>query len=455
MYVSIIAYLALVLLVPLSAVIYAILRPPAATAAVFLTAILFLPEGVSFDAPALPPFDKHAIAGLCALAGTLLTASGALRRARPGRGVDWFATLLLLGLVGTSVTNGDPLSYGNTYLPALSLYDAFSQAVRLGLHWIIPFFLGRALYRDADDLRDLMVVVVIAALLYLPLVVIELRLSPQLHRTVYGFHQHDFVQTVRSGGGFRPMVFMRHGLALAMFLLTATLFAAALARSRTPLLSMPAGPVAGVLGLILLLCKSLGALVYALALLPVLVVARARLQTRLAVLLAVLVVAYPVLRITDVFPTDTLVDAAARLNQQRADSLAFRFYNEDQLVEKALERNVFGWGSFGRNRIYNDWGSDVSVTDGHWIIALGGGGAVGFIGTFGLLLAPVFMARRRLSEVPFGRDRLLIGALAVVVAVNVVDLLPNALYSGFTLLLAGALAGVVSERSGARAGKFG
>ena len=33
-----------------------------------------------------------------------------------------------------------------------------------------------------------------------PLCVIELRFSPQLHNWVYGYHQHDFVQTIRDGG---------------------------------------------------------------------------------------------------------------------------------------------------------------------------------------------------------------------------------------------------------------
>jgi hypothetical protein len=447
-YVSIVAYVALLLLVPLSAVLFATLRPPLATAAVFLSAWLFLPEGVAFDAPAVPPLDKHSIAALCALAGVLLTAWPRMRHARPGRGVDGFALLLLFGLLGTSATNRDPLSYMTTYLPGLSFYDAAAQAFRLSLTVVAPFLLGRALYRTTADLAHLMGMIVFAALLYLPLVAFELRLSPQLHRIVYGFHQHEFAQTLR-GGGYRPMVFMHHGLALAMFLFTATLFGAALARARKPLaLSLPPAPVAGLLGLFLVLCKSLGALVYAIAVLPVLIFGSARLQARVALLLAALVVAYPVLRMTDLFPTTALVDmAAARVNQDRASSLAFRFYNEDQLVAKALERKVFGWGSFGRNRIYNDWGTDISVTDGHWIIAFGAGGIVGLVGTFGLLLTPVLMARRRLPALPLAPDRLLIGALTLAVAVNTVDLLPNGLYSGFPLLLAGALAGVIGEQT--------
>ena len=443
---NVVAYVALVLLVPLSAVLFAALRPPLAVATVFLIAWLLLPEGVAFDAPAIPPLDKHSIAAICALCGSLITAWPSLYRARVGRGIDWFAVLLLIGLVGTSATNGDPLIFMSKYLPGVTFYDAMAQAFRLSLTVIVPFVLGRALYRTTNDLTLLMGVVTVAAVLYLPLVAFELRFSPQLHRMVYGFHQHEFAQTIR-GDGYRPMVFMHHGLALAMFLLTATLFGIALARARQPLpFALPPALAAGVLGVSLVLCKSLGALIYALVVLPVLILGSSRLHARVAVLLAALVVVYPALRVADAFPTTALVDlAAARVNQDRASSLAFRFYNEDQLVEKALDRKLFGWGSFGRNRIYDDWGTDISVTDGHWIIALGAGGVVGLVGTFGLLLWPIVQARRRLADEPLATRRLLIGVLAVTVAINAVDLLPNGLYSGFPLLLAGALAGACAR----------
>jgi len=48
----------------------------------------------------------------------------------------------------------------------------------------------------------------------------EMKASPLLHKRLYGFVQHDLSQTKR-WGGFRPMVFMQSGLALAMFMTTA------------------------------------------------------------------------------------------------------------------------------------------------------------------------------------------------------------------------------------------
>ena len=38
-------------------------------------------------------------------------------------------------------------------------------------------------------------------------------ISPQLHFMTYGFYQHEFTQVVRMGG-YRPMVFLQHGIAV-------------------------------------------------------------------------------------------------------------------------------------------------------------------------------------------------------------------------------------------------
>ena len=60
----------------------------------------------------------------------------------------------------------------------------------------------------------------------------EIRISPQLHRWVYGYFPNDaFVQQMR-GGGFRPVVFFPHGLALALFTAIALLCVFIVMRAR-------------------------------------------------------------------------------------------------------------------------------------------------------------------------------------------------------------------------------
>lgn len=55
----------------------------------------------------------------------------------------------------------------------------------------------------------------------------EVRLSPQLHRIFYGYFPHSFAQQVR-GGGFRPVVFLQHGLWVAFFAMMMTVVTFAL-----------------------------------------------------------------------------------------------------------------------------------------------------------------------------------------------------------------------------------
>ena len=67
---------------------------------------------------------------------------------------------------------------------------------------------------------------------------------------------------------------------------------------------------------------------------------------------------------------------------------------------------------------------------------------VGFIGLFGMLLGPVFSALSRLKRIAGSQERVLVSGMSLVTALNVLDLLPNGLYSALPLFYAGALAGV-------------
>ena len=127
---------------------------------------------------------------------------------------------------------------------------------------------------------------------------------------------------------------------------------------------------------------------------------------------------------------------------KRADSLKTRFVQEQQLLDHASERLWFGWGRFGRNRLFKGWqGRDSSTTDGYWIITLGTFGLVGFAALFGLLALTVFRARAALRIAQTKQDGQLVAALALIVAINMFDLLPNSSISPWTWLLAGALLG--------------
>jgi hypothetical protein len=241
--------------------------------------------------------------------------------------------------------------------------------------------------------------------------------------------------------GFRPMVFTGHGLIAAFFLMTTVVAAVALWRLKVRSFNLPPPGIAIYLAGILALCKSGAALVYGVLLVPLVRFASAKLQTRVAVFLVAVALAFPLLRSANLFPTTTLVSIASHFSQERAASLEFRFDHEQALLERANERFWFGWGRYGRSRVYDEYGIDRSITDGYWIITLGQFGFLGFMIIFLVLTLPVFHAAYSLKFTNSMQDSLSLAALALIVAICVVDLLPNASIRPWTLLLAGSLYG--------------
>jgi hypothetical protein len=238
------------------------------------------------------------------------------------------------------------------------------------------------------------------------------------------------------------VVFMGHGLLVAFFIATTATAAAALWRTRTRVFSLAPVGITTYLIAILVLCKSMGPLLYGAVLVPLVRFTQPRLQLRIATVLVSIALLYPMLRMADLFPTRLLVDAATSISGERADSLAFRFDNEDLLLAHGSERLFFGWGRFGRGRVYaEDSGKDISVTDGVWIITVVSFGLFGFFAQFCLLALPVYRARSALKFAKSDQDRIALAALALIVSINIVDLLPNASMMPWTWLLVGALLG--------------
>jgi hypothetical protein len=441
------AYLTLFGFLPLGVALFSVLRPAVAALLVFLISFMFLPEMVELDFPMVPGIGKQEVAGIACLVGVMLRARGRLWRARPLRGPDIFVLLLFVGDLGTALTNPDIIVWGPTVLPALSLHEAMSLIVYDLLRYLVPFLVGRALFTTGRDLKSLLAALSLAGAIYTPFLFVELMMSPQLHHWIYGFHQHDFLQTIR-GGGYRPMVFMPHGLAVGLFMAWSAMAGVTLLKAKKRVAGLPPLFVTAYDMGWLLACKSLGAAIYAFVFLPVLWLLRPRAVVRFAAFLAVVVIAYPMLRATGLFPEKALVDGAAVVSARAAQSLDFRFSMEKLLSDRAAERPVFGWGRFRRSMIFDDYtGRDVSVSDGHWIVVYGIQGAWGFLCTFGLIVWPIFVLRRRLRRVQAPDERIMLAGLACILAVGAVDLLPNALHNSFTVFLAGALWGTTRALS--------
>jgi hypothetical protein len=330
--------------------------------------------------------------------------------------------------------------------------DGLYQTISQSLHWGVPYFAGKRYFSNYAALRDLVGVYLVGAALYLPLCLFEVRMSPQLHFHVYGFMQHSFLQAVRFGG-FRPMVFMHHGLAVSFFMVAATLIAFWLwwtaAARWLPARVLQKHPALFPLFLAALfvtaaLSKSTGALALGMAGAGVLFVS-ARLKTRWPVIgLLIVPFVYISVRTTDAWSGADLVPLLEQVvGPDRAESFAFRQHNEDLLIEKAFEGPALGWGGWGRNYVCDRRGKPITVPDGLWIIALGQYGMGGLLDLYVAMLLPVVRFLWLQPPAAWSRPWCACAAAgAMIVALHMLDNLLNGMHNPVFILMAGALAGL-------------
>lgn len=405
---------------------------------------LVLPQLVEIDLPVFPGLNKHMIPAVAAAFMVyFITKDRARDEPQPPPLGRWVMLLLAMNFVSpimTALTNPDPLVDGINYRPGMSISQGVANLI-LQCIMLLPFLLGYKVLWTARGAELWTRALVLGVLCYSVPMLIELRMSPQINVWVYGFFQHDFIQTIRYGG-YRPIVFLEHPLWVALMTMTAFLSAIAIARNdrtRRNLL------IAVYLGVIVFLCKSAGALMQAIMAAPLVAFFRPRIMVLFAALVATAAFSYPMLRTTPWMPLQGVVDLAGSISPERGRSLEFRLMNEEMLLERAMERPVFGWGGWGRSLFYDPYNGKLSsIPDGQWVIWIGATGIFGYLAHFLLLLTPIFAALR---AVPGGRhpprkkELVTLGALSLMLAMNLLDLIPNATITPLTLLTAGVLLG--------------
>lgn len=437
------AYIA-ILAWPLVALVVYSHRPFAeATAWAVLGAILFLPSQVGIKIPMIPAIDKTLAASLAAAIGCFSFAPRVRAPSKRQSIVLVLSAIFIISPVVTSSLNNDIIFAGDRAIPGVGYYDGVSALLGQAI-LIFPFFVGRRFITKAEDIESLLRVLVFAGLTYSIPMLFEIRMSPRLSEWIYGVFSSTFAVEMRYGG-FRPVVFMINGLATAFFLTTALLSATAFWRTRARVGGYGYGGISTYLGIVLILCKSAGALVYGVLFGALVRWFTPRVQMKVAVILAAIAISYPLLRMSDLVPTNQLLEVAAALNKDREGSLKIRFDQEKQLLDHASERLWFGWGRYGRSRVYDERGNDISITDGEWIIIFGQFGLFGFLAQFGLLTWPVFYAARTVVLMKSRRAEIFLSCLALIVALTAVEQLPNASISSWSWLLAGSLFGISSS----------
>ncbi len=436
------AQLAMLAWIPL--LLYLFIRFPVQKAVVigFIGAWLFLPQRAAFSFIGFPDYNRISAASYGILLATCIFDVGRFHSFKLG----WLDLPMLIWCVcplASSLSNG------------LGLYDGISSTLSQTVQWGFPYFLGRIYFNNLKGLRLLAMGIFLGGMVYVPLCLYEIRMSPQLHVMVYGYFPHSFAQTMRYGG-FRPQVFMSHGLAVGVWMMAASVVGVWL---------WQAGVIKQVWGISMrwliplllitfILCKSTGAWLLCGFGLIILFAAR-RLPTVLPLLLLIggifFYQYYVATGQLTVQQQEQIVSVMTQItNEDRASSLEFRLDNEQILGEKARQRIIFGWGGWGRNRVYEEnWAGelvDVSITDSLWIIEFGTKGLVGLFSiNVAMLLPVVIFCRRYPAHYWFNPKVAPAVAVAIVVTLYMFDNLVNAHFNPVFPLASGGIAGLVSK----------
>ncbi|MCD9148352.1 hypothetical protein [Pseudophaeobacter flagellatus] len=445
------AYLMLLLWPLVSLVLFRRLPLERAILWCILGGYLLLPPVAEFDLPLVPDMDKFTIPAIMAfvLCAGLLHKKVPLLPHHPLARV--LMVLFVFAVVPTVLTNGDPIIFEvlagsdpivflTDMLPGLRWRDLGSVMINQVIV-LMPFLLARRYLSSPESQKELLLALCIAGLAYSLPALLEIRISPQINTMVYGFFQHDFAQTMRQGG-FRPIVFLPHPLWLALFMFSALMACTALARAAQGPRRLRFGLASLYLFWVLFLCKSFASLAYGLSFVPLVALASARWQIRVALALAAVAITYPMLRNLGLIPTEAILAQAEAISPARAQSLGYRFDNEAILLERAAEKPWFGWGGWGRNLIRDmETGAIVSIPDGHWILVFGTFGWFGYLAEMGLLCSPLLLLgieirRRRGRDIsPYST------AIALILAATLVDMLLNDTLVPMTWLCAGSILG--------------
>lgn len=412
-----------------------------ATLISMLAGWFLLPTGVAYPISGFPDYTREMATLIGALAGMALFDLPRVLKVS----WSWHDLAMLCWCVcpiPSSLTNG------------LGLYDGLSGMIQQFIEYGTPYLIGRVYYagfsRDSRLVRE----IVLAGLLTVPFVLIELRMGPMFHRLVYGYEQFKWHQIWRLGW-YRPPVFLRSGLALGAWFAFVGILAVWAWRSKLykRLMWMSPGTAAGVLGVIVLLMRALngyGIFVLGLGALMAGRVLRAR---WVLVAFALVPALYIGSRATLNWEGGFLVDKARLISADRAASLESRLEHEVLLIEHALKKPVFGWGTYNRNRPdilpsekREGMMGDRSITDSLWVITLGQKGLVGLASLGGVLLLPALIVGLRIPAPAWASPQYgAVTALAVVSTAFTYDALVNAMYNPVVLVASGAALGTLSQ----------
>ncbi|HIK55441.1 MAG TPA: O-antigen ligase domain-containing protein [Synechococcales cyanobacterium M55_K2018_004] len=333
----------------------------------------------------------------------------------------------------------------------LGVFDGVKEVFSRTISWGAPYFIGRIFLSSLHGMRKLAITFFASGVAYIPLCWYESFRGPLLHWQLYGISPFPDWSQAQRWGGWRPIVFLNHGLEVGLWMMATALIGIWLWKtgSLRRFLGMPMKQLSPVLFLTFLWVKSTGAWILMAIGLAVFFTGR---WLRTSFLMLVLLISISFYLYSATLTPEATVGSQilpimqSTFGQDRASSLQFRLMMEDMLVEKAHQRLLFGWGGSGRSRVLDPiTGRDKVVTDSHWIMIFGENGLLGIFSWLTSFLLPLVAFMKCYPTFLWYHPKVApTAALAVVVLLFMVDSLLNAASPTIYLMAVGGIAGVSS-----------
>ncbi len=422
----------LLLWLPIVLSIFASRPPKQAVVTSFIGAWLFLPN-IGFNLPGLPDYTKMSATTMGVMLSIAIFDAGRFWSIRP-RLYDLPMVVWCVCPFFSSVAVG------------LGPYEGFSAVLSHLFSFGMPYLIGRLYLNDFGAIRLFALGMVVGGLAYLPLCLIEMRLSPILGNLIYGIYSYEGTRN----GGYRPRVFLSTGLETGIWMANASLIVFWLRSSGSvkTIRGYPIGVLTLALLVVSLLCRAAGAMSLMLVGMACLVLVRSTKKTWPVWILIALPPVYEVSRTSGAWSGKEAVEiSSAVFGGERAQSLEYRVMMEEVMIKRATQRTLLGWGRFGGFLEVDKSGRQTFVPDGYWIIALGTFGIVGLASMTTMWLLPLVLLIRRQPATTWSQPEVGAAAvLSVVLALYMVDNLSNAMPNPIYALAMGGLVALPSGR---------
>ncbi|PCJ56740.1 MAG: hypothetical protein COA73_11695 [Candidatus Hydrogenedentota bacterium] len=387
----------------------------------FIGSLMLMPAKYGLDLPGLPSLEKIHVACLGVIIGTILFHPKVIENMKLVP-----SDLLLVGSM--------QMMFASAVVNDQGYFSGASRALQFGLEFALPVFLARLHIGTPRGMRTFLLTMVLAAVAYAPLAVWEFRMSPQIHTEVYGYFQHTFAQ-FRRGSFWRPVLFFPHALDLGRFF-AFTAFLAMLPMRRDlldlfgrrgkflfllPLLGLFVSQSWGPYMMFFLLCGGYFMI---------------QRNTLIAYIIPIIAFTWLAMLFAGLQPGFSFVADISNVNQDRAESLAYRLRALEYYRPVLLEQPFLGYGGFGNGRL------DGVATDSQALMNIVQSGFLGaaiFYAWWVVGMHAAFSVMRKVPNTILAKRAAAAGMMAsLALSINVIDQALNS----FLLLILGGFIGI-------------